>query len=253
MLITFISGANFFSVLMLWPSQAYNVYGHDPVGVGIRGLPFAFGVLGGCVITLYLLTKWRGQIKWLLFTASCIMTAGCGALSSANRDNIGVVYIILLVAGLGVGGIVLPASIIATIISPDDLIATITALTLAIRGIGGAVGYAIYYNVFVAKLVPNLTSMIGYVCEQNGITDQAFIGQVIELTGASLVSQIQELPQVGDTLLQQLVAAGQLAYAESYPWVYYSSIAFGGISILVSLFLEDISRFMDGHVAVIIT
>lgn len=27
MIITFISGANFFSVLMLWPSEAYNVYG----------------------------------------------------------------------------------------------------------------------------------------------------------------------------------------------------------------------------------
>lgn len=28
MIITFISGANFFSVLMLWPSEAYNVYGN---------------------------------------------------------------------------------------------------------------------------------------------------------------------------------------------------------------------------------
>jgi hypothetical protein len=29
MVITFISGANFFSVLMIWPSEAYNVYGHE--------------------------------------------------------------------------------------------------------------------------------------------------------------------------------------------------------------------------------
>jgi len=29
MIITFISGANFFSVLMIWPSEAYNVYGHE--------------------------------------------------------------------------------------------------------------------------------------------------------------------------------------------------------------------------------
>lgn len=28
-IITFISGANFFSVLLLWPGQAYNVYGHE--------------------------------------------------------------------------------------------------------------------------------------------------------------------------------------------------------------------------------
>ena len=28
MIVTFISGANFFSVLLLWPPEAYNVYGH---------------------------------------------------------------------------------------------------------------------------------------------------------------------------------------------------------------------------------
>jgi hypothetical protein len=37
LVITFISGANFFSILMFWPTQAFNVYGHDPVGVGVRG------------------------------------------------------------------------------------------------------------------------------------------------------------------------------------------------------------------------
>lgn len=30
LVITFISGANFFSILMFWPTQAFNVYGHDP-------------------------------------------------------------------------------------------------------------------------------------------------------------------------------------------------------------------------------
>jgi len=39
----------------------------------------------------------------------------------------------------------------ATIICPDDLIATIAALTLAIRVIGGSIGYCVYYNVFVSK------------------------------------------------------------------------------------------------------
>lgn len=29
MVITFISGANFFSVLLLWPPETYSVYGHE--------------------------------------------------------------------------------------------------------------------------------------------------------------------------------------------------------------------------------
>jgi hypothetical protein len=41
--------------------------------------------------------------------------------------------------------------IAATIICPDDLIATVAALTLAIRVIGGSIGYCVYYNVFIGK------------------------------------------------------------------------------------------------------
>jgi len=70
------------------------------------------------------------------------------------------VYVILVIAGLGIGGILVPASIITTIVCPDDLIATVSALTLAIRVVGGSIGYAIYYNVFYTKLVPILTDKV---------------------------------------------------------------------------------------------
>lgn len=60
-------------------------------------------------------------------------------------NNLSTLWGLLVLAGLGIGGIVVPASIITTIICPDDLIATIAALTLAIRVVGGAIGYAVYY------------------------------------------------------------------------------------------------------------
>src|SRR5271168_4360922 len=144
LIITFISGANFFSVLLFWPTQAFNVYGHDPVGVGIRGMPIGFSILAGACIVLWLLSVFRGGNRMLMIASSCMMTAGCGALAAARLDNLHAIYGILVVAGLGIGGIVVPASIITTIICPDDLIATIAALTLAIRVLGGAIGYPTY-------------------------------------------------------------------------------------------------------------
>ena len=76
LIITAISGANFFSVLLFWPTQAFNVYGHDPVGVGIRGLPIGFSILGGAVIVLALLSVLRGHNRELMIASSVIMTAG---------------------------------------------------------------------------------------------------------------------------------------------------------------------------------
>ena len=40
------------------------------------------------------------------------MTAGCGSLAVARVDNLNQLWGLLILAGLGIGGIVVPASII---------------------------------------------------------------------------------------------------------------------------------------------
>ncbi|KAF9884761.1 hypothetical protein FE257_001251 [Aspergillus nanangensis] len=254
LVITFISGANFFSVLMFWPTQSFNVYGHDPVDVGVRSIPIGFGIMFGACIVLWLLSVFRGHNKELLIVSSILMTAGCGALAVANLDNLYQLWGILIVAGLGIGGIVVPASIMTTIICPDDLIATISALTLSIRVVGGGIGYAVYYNVFISKFVPNAQHYIGgTMMTKLNITNVTYIGMAIEYTGASLLPELKTIPGIdSDVAYEMVVKAGQMAYAESYKYVYYVSIAFGCVSIFAACLLGDIKDYMTDHVAVVL-
>ena len=133
-----------------------------------------------------------------------------------------------------------------TIICPDDLIATIAALTLSIRVLGGSIGYCTYYNVFINKFVPAATHYIGGAMFTMNITDLKLIEETITLTGASLTEEIAFLPGIegNEIAYETIVKAGQLAFAEAYKWVYYSSIAFGGVSIIAACFLGDISKYM---------
>ncbi|KJX97245.1 MFS drug efflux pump like protein [Zymoseptoria brevis] len=251
--ITAISGANFFSILMFWPTQAFNVYGHDPVGNGIRGLPVGMGVMVGAVIVLTLLSVFRGHNKELMIVSSILMTAGCGSLAVAERDNLHILWGLLVLAGLGIGGIVVPASIITTIICPDDLIATVSALTLAIRVLGGSIGYCVYYNVFVSKLVPYAVRDVGgYMIGVLGC-DEESVAEAIALTGNSLIDLIADIPCVAAQPggWEEVVLQGQMAYAAAYKYVYYCSTGFGICSILAAVFLGDISKYMDNHVAVV--
>jgi len=238
---------------MFWPTQAFNVYGHDPVGVGIRGLPIGFSILAGCVLVLALLSVFRGHNRELLIVSSIAMTAGCGALSIARVDNMHQLWGLLVLAGLGIGGIVVPASIITTIICPDDIIATVAALTLSIRVIGGCIGYTTYYNVFVSYFTPNAIKYIGGTMVELGITNKSYIVEAITLTGASLLQDLKFIPGIAgnETAYNMVVLAGQMAYAESYKYVYLVSIGFGSISIIASCFLGDIQKYMDDHVAVV--
>lgn len=197
-------------------------------------------------------------------------------MAVADTDNLNQVYGLLVLAALGIGGIVVPASIMTTIICPDvstasaigsacpwalwsltleqDLIATVSALTLAIRVIGGSVGYAVYYNVFIHKFVPNAVKFIGGVMTTElGVKDPKYIKAAVQLTGASLLGELSSIPTIGnnETARQIVIAAGQAAYAASYKYIYLVSIAFGGISIIASCFLGNIDEYMDDHVAVI--
>lgn len=86
-----------------------------------------------------------------------------------------------------------------------------------------------------------------------GITSTDTIEEVIVLTGAALLDEIKQIPGIAgnEMLYDAIVKAGQIAYAESYKYVYYASIAFGSVSIIAALFLGDISKYMDDHVAVV--
>jgi hypothetical protein len=86
----------------------------------------------------------------IFFTA--LMTAGTGAVCIATPHNLSALYTIVTIACVGVGGVIVPCSIIAQIACPDELIATITAITLSIRYVGGAIGFAVYYNIFFHKV-----------------------------------------------------------------------------------------------------
>lgn len=179
------------------------------------------------------------------------MTVGCGCLALATPTNMHAVYPILFVAGVGVGGITIPVSTVATLVCGGEVIATVTALTIAVRIVGGAVGYAVYFNVFVHKLVPELAALVGGACVSAGVTDPGVIAEVIGLTAVSMIEEIRELPGVDDAGWAGIVAAGQQAYANAYPWVYYCSVAFGGVSVMASLFLGDISELVDDSVVAV--
>lgn len=115
-------------------------------------------------------------------------------------------------------------------------------------------GYAVYYNVFYNKFVFNAKVFIAPKFLSWGVFNLKVITRAGELTGAALLDELKQLPGVAgnQTRYDILVRAGQLAFAASYKYVYLVSIAFGVLSIIASLFLGDIEKYMDDHVAVVI-
>lgn len=249
LVITFFSGANFFCLLFFWPTQAYNVYGNDPIGVGIRGLPIGFCIIGGAVISLVLIGVTKGRIRAVLILFTAMMTAGCGGMSIVEVYNLNAVYAVLVIGCIGTGGVIVPCSVITTIICPDDLVATITALSLSIRVLGGAIGFTIYYNIFYQKFVPLQTEYTGIraCAQQLLILDPVLVTELATLAGNGQFRQLRDLTNTFQSTpyaYDVIIGATQVAFAHAYKWVYYISIPFGVVSFLCACALGDIKKYM---------
>ncbi|KAF7192075.1 Trichothecene efflux pump TRI12 [Pseudocercospora fuligena] len=252
LLMTFFSGGNFFVMLLFWPTQVYNMYGNDPLGIGIRTLPIGFGIIFGAVFSLVLFGVTKGRTKALMIFWSLFMTGFVGAVSVARTDNLNpTVYAIVTLASIGVGAVIIPVSIIAQIVCPTELIGTVTAITLSIRYIGGAIGFTAYYNVFYHKFSTEYVIPAGFEVAAAGITsDYQTLFTMLTLGGQAQYNQLREfiasspLVMNKDVAYDVVISNLQMAFAKAYQWPYWISIAFGGVTILCSLGLRDIRHYM---------
>ncbi|GAM87545.1 hypothetical protein ANO11243_055710 [Dothideomycetidae sp. 11243] len=272
LLITFFSGANFFNMLLFWPTEIYNVYGDDRVKIGIRSLPVGFGILGGAVISLVAIPLTKGNVRAIMMFFTALMTAGTGAVAIARPNNISTAYIPVSLACIGVGGVIIPVAIIAQIVCPDDLLGTITAISLSIRFVGGAIGFSIYYNIFYKHVFSNVQNMVavetiiyklGYV-QGLATGDQSYVTNLAQSIAQAQYAMFRNLstiayntpevqayiPNVTLSEFQyQIVNATEWAFASAYQWPYWISIAFGGSCFILSCFLGNVSEFLTEHVA----
>ncbi|KAF2829029.1 MFS general substrate transporter [Ophiobolus disseminans] len=260
LLITFLSGGNFFVLLLFWPTEIYNVYGDDPVGVGLRGLPIGFGIILGAVVCLVLIPITKGRIRALMIVSSAIMTAFTGAIAIATPHNMSTMYAIVTFASIGVGAVIIPCSIIAQIACPGELIATVTAITLSLRYIGGAIAFSIYANIFYHRVDEHLTEILakktlalGAIINPLTPAGLRTIAHVTELMGNARFDEVKQILATSPQVLQRnafpkMLAASQEAFALAYQLPFYGSIAFGASCFILSFFVGDIGPLLTAQI-----
>lgn len=215
----------------------------------------------GAAICLILIPLTKGRIRLLLLFFTAVMTAGTGAIAVSTPHNLNAMYGIVTVAALGVGGVIIPCSIIAQIACPDELIATVTAITLSLRYIGGAITFGIGSNLFYHKVTEYATEIVATkTIAGNAIVNPfrpeglALIAHMTELVANAQFDQLREILANSPLVLNRnsyslIIASAQEAFALAYRWPYWISIAFGGACVILSAFVGDIGALLDSHIA----
>ena len=236
-------------MLNFWPLECQQLFGPDPHAIARTVVAFGYSVALGVILVDWGLSIFCGANRELLVISSVLMTAGVGALAAVNQTNPSLGIGMSFLGGLGVGGIIVPAAVILTIISPDENIATITAVTLSIRLIGGSIGYAIYFNVFENKLTDIIPTTVGLAVIEAGLP----LTEVVPFIEAIIARNTTAIAQLNGLTPAILTAANNAVndcYVQGFRQIYFVSIAFGGAAIIASIFLGDIKKFMVDRVAV---
>lgn len=219
--VAFVAGMNFFSLLNFWPLTISNVWSPDPVAIGYRGLPVALATAVGAIFWCALLSLFPANCNYVLLAASTMLTAFGGALASISPDNVYQSVTLASFAAFGLGGVIVPAATVAMIACPDALITTCAALSLSVRAVGGAIGYSIYYSVFVKKLTAELPKLVGQYAVQAGLpltSAELFVGTFLTTPTPEALAQVPGLtPQV----VAAATYGAQWAYAHALHLVWW--------------------------------
>jgi hypothetical protein len=170
-----------------------------------------------------------------------------GAIAVATPLNANTTVTVGSLAGIGVGGILVPAATVAMIVVPDSLLATAVSLSLSVRTVGGSIGYSIYYNIFANKLKTNLPAYVAQYAIGAGLP----AADVEKFVIGYLTSPAEALKFPGATpeIVEAATLGSRWAYAESLRYVWYTSIAFGSMACILCLFMPSIRKYGTNRIA----
>ena len=181
------------------------------------------------------------------------LAAACLIVADPHNNHTAFAPIILSL--IGTGGVLLPNQLIVTVITPDDLLASVTALTVGLRAQAQVLGLSIFYNRFVHEVTKRAFKTIFPALLSAGVFSPDVISSfILSLTAVPYDSLAKEIPQlVGNRTDFELVREASVQCFEgALKLVYWITVPFGVTACLAAAGMGDVSGFMDEHVAVVL-
>lgn len=203
------------------------VQGVDALQSGLRGLPYVLGVVVGSVGAGALVSRLVGFYTPFAIASAVGMAVGCGLLTRLRVDSgpaewIGYQLLLGIAMGLGMQQ---PALAAQVVLHQDD-VALGASLVLLMQGLGGAVFVCVGQNIFLLRLVRNLT---GALVTNHDAGDPLDVAALVSSVGATQLRSAVS-PHLLPTVLE--------AYNGAIDYTMYVAVALAAFSIVPALGLE---------------
>ncbi|KIW90309.1 uncharacterized protein Z519_08953 [Cladophialophora bantiana CBS 173.52] len=249
--IVFVAGMTFYSMMALLPQASLYIFTSDPIEIGYIALP------NGIVQLLFgaVATSFMGKIKHLkaqILVSLVIQTIFIACLAAVIPQNkIGWAALQAFAVG-PFALVVLACYVVAGLNIPLKYLGLATGLIGTFRSMGGSVGNAIFNTILQSVVGQDLGPAIAAAAVGEGFTPAgldllipATIQTVVGVPGA-----FAGIPGATLTVQEAAITAARSVYAKAFRMVFYSTIPFGVIAIIIGCFIRDPSIYLTNHTAI---
>jgi hypothetical protein len=248
LVLSFVNGFAVFVGQAFLPQQINALFTKDPVMVGVYNIPFnGMGLISGGLSGILMALFREGKYLVVTSTALLVIASGLMAVEHANI-NFAAWFFPSAMLGTGIGMLTILTTIICSLCTPPEYIATAVALTGAARGLGGGVGLVIFSQIFESKINAKLPQQVTTASIRTGLPESS-VPLLLSSFLLGNITMISEVPGLTPLIIAAVDTAANTAYAESFRYIWYSLIPFGAVAFVLSLYLHSNKLEMTEDVA----
>lgn len=119
-----------------------------------------------------------------------------------------------------------------------------------IRSVGGTIGYAILYNIYLSRSATTLPKEIAPRVSAAGLPQASIAPFIKQFIDAVAGGNLQNIPRESTAVIAAAHEGFRWGTTEASQLVYYVSVAFGAVATILALCLPNMKRYMTDKVLV---
>ncbi|KAL2783009.1 major facilitator superfamily domain-containing protein [Aspergillus keveii] len=249
--INFIEGVAAFGSQSFQSPIVLNLLQPDYFKSGLYNLPSAAGTIVGALVSAIIVYKTR-EVKWIAIIGCALLTVSVGVMALLEPNiNLAAWFLPTIVSGTCIGVFAVLNPVIATICTPNELVATSVTIGTSMRGLGGAIGIVMISTIFQNKNTTYLPEQMGVALAEAGLPVD-LMPQVLGALSTGNTAALLEIPGMSTETIGSLVAANQQAYADAYRYMWYSLIPFCVLTLASACFLTSTKHQLTQEVTTVV-
>lgn len=250
LLVVFVAGMVYYSMSSLLPQATQLVYASKPLDVGVMLLPNGIGqAFWNCVPALFVHKTGHPTryIQWSVAIQTLFTGLYAYGISGNKAAWMGFQFF-----GAGVFGLITLTTVLnaGLHVRPSELGLAVGMLG-TFRSMGGSVGNAVFGTILRSVADKELPIQIAKAAVAAGFKgDLSALIPAVIATGNGVPNAFESVQGISPAVVGASMGAFSDAYATAFRMVFYSTIPFGVVATVASLFIKDSTEYMTNHVHV---